>query len=307
MMNFSMFVSWGIFEIVRQFTNSRKRYGSPRRDIPKNASALGYNKVMDISLLVPALPGWIAGLLVNYVSDVLPVTRRLSQPACPNCRTKFSWMDYLTLRACRNCGTRRSPRTWIVQIAFIASFLYFWLFPPPGLGLPLSLIVLTYFGVVIVIDLEHRLILHPTSLFGAVLGLVVGTYIYSRNNGILSGALTSLLGGIAGFVIMYLLYQLGALVARLRARRMRAAGQAEDDEEALGSADVLLTGILGLMLGWPNIILGITAGALVGGIFGLLALIGHLVKRRYAKNSLMTFIPYGPSLVLGAFYILYFF
>ena len=32
-----------------------------------------------------------------------------------------------------------------------------------------------------------------------------------------------------------------------------------------------------------------------------------VIRRRYAENSLMTFIPYGPSLVLGAFYILYFF
>ena len=40
---------------------------------------------------------------------------------------------------------------------------------------------------------------------------------------------------------------------------------------------------------------------------GLLAVAGHFVKRRYAENSLMTFIPYGPSLVLGAFYILYLF
>lgn len=262
---------------------------------------------MGLVLLVPVLLGWLAGLLVNYVSDVLPVTRRLSQPACPNCQTKYSWADYLTLRACRNCGTRRSLRTWIALILSAASFLYFWLFPPPGLGLPLSLIVLTYFGVVIVIDLERRLILHPTSLFGALLGLIAGTYIYGRDNGILSGAITSLLGGIAGFGIMFVLYQFGGLLARMRARKMRAAGQAEDDEEALGSADVILTGILGLMLGWPNIILGITAGALVGGIFGLLAVIGHFVKRRYAENSLMTFIPYGPSLVLGAFYILYFF
>jgi leader peptidase (prepilin peptidase)/N-methyltransferase len=262
---------------------------------------------MDFILLVPVLLGWIAGLFVNYVSDVLPITRRFSQPACPNCQTAFSWSDYLTLHACRNCGTRRSLRTWIVQILSIVSFTYFWLFPPIGLGLPLSLIVLTYFGVIIVIDLEHRLILHPTSLFGAVLGLVVGTYLYSKNNSIVSGAITSILGGIAGFAIMFGLYQLGALVARIRARKMRAAGQAEDDEEALGGGDVFLTGVLGLMLGWPNIILGITAGALVGGVVGLLALIGHFIKRRYAENSLMTFIPYGPSLVLGAFYILYFF
>ena len=262
---------------------------------------------MDFTILVPVLLGWIAGLFVNYASDVLPVTRRFSQPVCPNCQTAFSWLDYLTLRTCRNCGTRRSLRTWVVLILSIASFTYFWLFPPHGLGLPLSLIVLTYFGVIIVIDLEHRLILHPTSLFGAVLGLVVGTYLYSKNNGIPSGLLTSILGGVAGFGIMFGLYQLGAFVARIRARKMRAAGQAEDDEEALGGGDVFLTGVLGLMLGWPNIILGITAGALVGGVVGLLALIGHFIKKRYAENSLMTFIPYGPSLVLGAFYILYFF
>ena len=262
---------------------------------------------MDFTILVPVLLGWIAGLFVNYASDVLPATRRFSQPACPNCQTAFSWLDYLTLRACRNCGTRRSLRTWIMLILSIASFTYFWLFPPIGLGLPLSLIVLTYFGVIIVIDLEHRLILHPTSLFGAILGLIVGTAIYSKNGSIASGAFKSVLGGVAGFGIMFGLYQLGALVARIRARKMRAAGQAEDDEEALGGGDVFLTGVLGLMLGWPNIILGITAGALVGGVVGLLALIGHFIKKRYAENSLMTFIPYGPSLVLGAFYILYFF
>jgi leader peptidase (prepilin peptidase) / N-methyltransferase len=262
---------------------------------------------MGISLLVPVLLGLIAGLLVNYLSDVLPVTRRFSRPACPYCQVVFPWADYLTLRACRQCGMKRSLRTWTVLILAVASFIYFWLFPPIGLGLPLSLIVLTYFGVVIVIDLEHRLILHPTSLFGAVLGLVVGVYTQSRVDGLASGILTTLLGGAAGFVIMFVLYQFGGWVASLRARRMRAAGQAEDDEEALGSADVLLTGILGLMLGWPNIILGITVGALVGGVIGLLAVVGHFARRRYAENSLMTFIPYGPSLVLGAFYILFLF
>jgi leader peptidase (prepilin peptidase)/N-methyltransferase len=140
-----------------------------------------------------------------------------------------------------------------------------------------------------------------------VLGLIVGTYLFSKQDGILSGLLTSVLGGVAGFAIMFLFYKLGEVVARYRTRKMRAAGQAEDDEEALGGGDVYLSGVLGLMLGWPNVILGITAGALVGGVVGLLAVIAYLIQRRYAENSLMTFIPYGPSLVLGAFYILYFF
>ena len=196
---------------------------------------------------------------------------------------------------------------WIVQIVVIASFLYFWLSPPNALGLPLGLIVLTYFGVIIVIDMEHRLILLPTSKFGAVLGVIVGTYIYSPVVGVGYAFAKSVLGGIAGFAIMFILYQLGALVARMRARKMESAGQADDGEEALGGGDVYLMGVLGLMLGWPNIILGLTAGALIGGVVALLALIQVFIKRRYAQDSLMTFIPYGPSLVLGAFYILYFF
>jgi len=262
---------------------------------------------MDLSLLFPVLLGWIAGLFVNYASDVLPATRRFSRPTCRNCQTSFSWMDYLLLRSCRNCGTRRSLRTWAVQIISIASFLYFWLTPPKALGLPLGLIVLAYFGVIIVIDLEHRLILHPTSMFGAILGLIVGTYIYRNAVGLVPAFFKSIVGGVAGFGIMFLLYQIGAFVARIRTRKLHASGQADDEEEALGGGDVYLMGVLGLMLGWPNIILGITAGALIGGVVALLALIQLLIKRRYAENSLMAFIPYGPSLILGAFYILYFF
>ncbi len=49
---------------------------------------------------------------------------------------------------------------------------------------------------------------------------------------------------------MFLLYQFGTLVARFRARKMQAAGQADDEEEALGGGDVYLAGVLGLMLGW---------------------------------------------------------
>jgi len=262
---------------------------------------------MLFTLVTPIILGWLAGLFVNYASDVLPFTRRFSQPTCLHCQTSFSWSDYLTMRACSNCGMLRSLRTWVVQLFFVASFSYFWLNPPIGLGLPIGLIVLTYFGLIIVIDIEHRLILHPTSIAGAVLGLIVGTYVFSRHNGVITGFTTSLLGGVAGFGVMFILYQIGAWVAKIRARRMQAAGQQDDEEEALGGGDVYLCGVLGLMLGWPNVILGIGTGIVIGGVISFLAIIQLLLKRRYATNSLMTFIPYGPSLILGAFYVLYIF
>src|SRR5215216_4311441 len=260
---------------------------------------------MDVTLLIPVVFGWFAGLFINYVSDVLPFTRRFSQPTCPECQTPFSWADYLTLRACRKCGKSRSLRTWLVQILTTASFVYFWLFPSKSLGIPLGMIVIIYFGIITVIDLEHRLILHPTSLAGAVLGLIVGTVIHSRADGLLLGAAKSLLGGLFGFGVMFLLYQFGALVARIRARKMQAAGQADDEEEALGGGDVYLAGVLGLMLGWPFIVRALILGILLGGLFSIVLLLTLVVRRRYSNEALMTFIPYGPYFIISAFYLLF--
>lgn len=260
---------------------------------------------MDATLLIPILLGWVAGLFINYVSDVLPRTRRFTQPACPQCGTHFTSADYLTLRACGNCGKRRSLRTWLVQILTVAAFLYFWLAPSKALGFPLGAIVLIYFGIITVIDLEHRLILHPTSLAGAALGLIVGTLLHSRADGLLVGLGKSLLGGLFGFGMMFLFYQFGALMARFRARRMQAAGQAPDEEEALGGGDVYLAGVLGLMLGWPFIWSALLLGVLLGGVISLLFILALLLRRRYSSEALMTFIPYGPYFILGAFYMLF--
>lgn len=260
---------------------------------------------MDIILLFPIILGWLAGYFVNYAADILPFTRRFSQPACSHCHTSFSWVDFLTFRRCNNCGIARSPRTWLVQLLAVASFAYFWLVPSKALGFWLGGIVLIYFGIITVIDLEHRLILHPTSLFGAILGLLVGTYIYSHKYGLLGGVGQSLLGGVIGFGIMFLLYQVGALVARYRARKMEAAGQADDEEEALGGGDVYLLGVLGLMLGKNFIVNALVLGAVFGGLVSLLLIIALLARRRYSGDALMTFIPYGPYFIVAAFYMLF--
>ena len=260
---------------------------------------------MNASFLIPVILGWSGGLFINYVSDVLPRTRRFSQPACLRCGTHIPWTDYLTLRACGNCGSGRGLRTWLVQILAVASFVYFWLFPSKALGFPLGAVVLVYFGIITVIDLEHRLILHPTSLAGAALGLLVGTLIHSRIDGLLPGIGKSLLGGLFGFGVMFLLYQFGALVARFRARRMQAAGQAPDEEEALGGGDVYLAGVLGLMLGWPFILNALVLGVLLGGLISFAFLLALVLRRRYSSEALMTFIPYGPYFIIGAFYMLF--
>lgn len=256
---------------------------------------------MDATLLFAALLGWFAGYLVNYASDVFPITRKFSQPVCTHCKNPFPWVDYLTLHACHICGKGRSLRTWLVQILAVAAFAYFWLVPPKIIGFWLGAIVLIYFAIITVIDLEHRLILHPTSLAGAVLGLFVGTFIYNTKYGLISSVGQSLLGGVIGFGVMFLLYQIGALVTRYRARRL----QTDDDEEALGGGDVYLLGVLGLMVGWRFISNVLIIGVLLGGLVSILLMIAFLVRRRYSSEALMTFIPYGPYFIVGAFFMLF--
>lgn len=252
---------------------------------------------MTITLIIPIILGWLAGWLVNYLADVLPVTRRLSPPACLQCDQPFAWKDYLFFHACQN-GHKRKVRAWIVQAAILAVSIHTWINPPAKIGYILGFILIIYFGTIIVIDVEHRLILHPTSIFGSILGLVTGTVSH--------GITTTLWGGLGGFLIMAAFYYFGVLFTRIRARRMISAGQEADDEEALGAGDVILATVLGFMLGWPLIWFSLFLGILLAGFFSLLLILWLVITRKYEKNSLMLFIPYGPYLVAGAFLIIFF-
>lgn len=184
-----------------------------------------------------------------------------------------------------------------MQIVLLAISIYTWLQPSLKIGYGLGLLLIAYFGLVFVIDMEHRLILHPTSIFGALLGLVVGF--------ISNGPVLTLLGGLGGFLIMLALYYFGVLFSRLRANRLRARGQDADDEEALGAGDVILAAVLGLILGWPLIWFSLLLGIMLGGVFGLLLLVFLLSARKYRENVFMVFMPYGPSFILSAFLIIF--
>ncbi len=251
---------------------------------------------MTFDLVVPVVVGWLSGWVINYLADVLPRTRSLSAPSCPHCGHAYPWLDYLTFRACSNCRKPRGLRPWIVQACMLAVSIYTWL-RPHAMGYALGMLLLTYFVIVIVIDLEHRLILHPTSMVGALLALGIGTAT--------QGIGRTLLGGLGGFAIMLALYYLGVLFSKYRARRLQAAGQQTDAEEALGYGDVILAGILGLVLGWPIIWFGLLLGILLGGIVGILLLGAMLVRGHYGKQALMVFMPYGPYFILSAFFILF--
>ena len=237
--------------------------------------------------------GVIAGMLINYLSDVLPVTRRFTHPICLHCGETQTHQNYfLWPRRCPACGTRRSVRTWIVVIAFPALLYWLWVTPDSRMhyGFWIGFLVLAYFFLVTVIDVEHRLILHPVSWVGAFLFGLIGV--------LTNGWQSTLIGGTIGYMAMLALFFFGGLFARA-AGRLRGT---PIDEVALGFGDVNLTGVLGLLLGWPNIAMGVIISIFSAGAFTLGYLVILVLLRRY---RVFMAIPYGPFLVLGGFMVLF--
>ena len=242
--------------------------------------------------IVVIILGWLIGILVNYLADVLPIKRSLSKPLCDNCDTLFPLQNYLSWRRrCTGCGKKRSFRTWFVELFFVMISILMWIFPPDKLGFYPGLILLGYFAVIAIIDIEHRIILHPVSLFGILICGGIGIWLH--------GIVRTLLGGLTGFGLMMLLYYLGILVVRIRAKTRIDL----TEREALGFGDVNLAGLVGLILGWPAILVGLILTILSAGLVSFLYVLLMLAKHRYNANLA---IPYGPFLILGAVFLLYF-
>ncbi len=234
--------------------------------------------------------GLVSGTAVNYLADVLPVTRRLTRVVCVDCRQEIPWKDYILLKDCQNCGKPRSWRTWLVLLLTPMLYLLAWFFPNERLHFWMQVVILFYFSVVAIIDLEHRVILHPVSLVGIVLGSMLGF--------LLHGFLPTLIGGVTGFLIMLFLYLTGQGFARLMGRIRHE----EIEEIPLGFGDVNLSCVLGLILGWPGITAGLLLAILLGGGFSAVYILISKISRQYRP---FVAIPYAPFLLLGATILLF--
>lgn len=246
----------------------------------------------NIIYLVFLLFGWGLGMLINYLADVLPRKRKLATPFCLHCDSLQSWGNYLFFpRRCMHCGHKRIWRVLVVEllVAFLTGWL--WFYQTNGLDYVLSLVITLYFIIIFVIDIEHRLIMHPLSVVGAVLGGFIGIWEH--------GLINTIYGGLAGFGLMLLIYFLGwgfiLIVSRWR--------KGPIDREAIGFGDVNMSGVIGLLLGWPGVIAGLLLAIILGGIVSLLILIWSIVVHRY--KPLMA-IPYGPFLIISTWFLMIF-
>ncbi len=222
-----------------------------------------------------ALIGLFTAGAVNWLADELPKRKRPFPPTCPRCDYHYTWAGWrLGLAECPACGLPIRKRVWIVLLTTTALFALLPSLIPEPINLAVNTLYITILLLVIVIDLEHKLILdivtYPTTLLALLLSWVV---VDGENSLPLA-----VLGAICGGFIFLFIYWL--------AEKMYGLG-------AIGLGDVKLALAMGAMLGFHRIFFALILAIFLGGVISLLLLVTRLVSR----NS---YLPYGQYLAVAA-------
>jgi len=208
--------------------------------------------------------------------DRLPQGQSIINPRshCAACNRKLGNLDvipifsYLWLRGrCRYCRAPIPLRLPIVEgtTGLLFACLY-WKF---GLGLELgiSLVYACLLTVIFVIDLENQLVLDKVIYPGMALALVFSFFWPGL------GMVSSLGGGALGLVVIALpliIYRRG-----------------------IGMGDVKLGALVGLMSGYPLVVIALLLSVITGGLVAAILLIFRIKKRKDP-------IPFAPFLATSA-------
>jgi len=197
---------------------------------------------------------------------------------CPSCKKTLGAMDLIPVISffalkgkCRYCKKKISWQYPLVELVtaflFVFVFLYFGL-GSNFLGFLFSLIFFCFLIVVFVYDLKHFLIPDKIIFPAIFLALIYNLF---DLKGLLFNFLPAAFGGFIFFLIIFLISK----------------------GKWLGFGDVKLVFLLGLFLGFPNILVALFLSFTVGAIIG----IGLIILK--GKN-LKSEVPFAPFLVLGS-------
>jgi len=210
---------------------------------------------------------------------------------CPHCGAVLKWFDLIPLVSfilqkskCRYCRQKISYQYPLVELVTGLLFLIiFNQFPISSLAITTNvyqildnffyLIIISFLIVIFVYDLKHYLIpdkiIYPAIII-SLLNLGVRLPFWESDSQIYSQIYNPLLSAIlaSGFFLSLVLISKG---------------------KWMGLGDVKLAFLMGLVLGWPNILLALFLSFMSGAIVGIFLII-------LGKKGLKSQIPFGPFL-----------
>lgn len=210
---------------------------------------------------------------------------------CDNCGVQLSWkhniplISYFVLGGkCANCKKRISWQYPVVELLTGLLFVWWYVIGRSFFLLgssPWALIQpVFWFGVafalwlLVVFDAKYGII--PDFLSGGLLAWVFFYRVALLSAGIMriEDFVTGLIAGLGLMLFFYGLYEL-------------------TKRQGFGLGDIKLAPSLGLLLGWPGMVVGVFAAFVIGSLIGICLMI--LGKKRFGQT-----VPFGPFLAAGA-------
>ncbi len=210
--------------------------------------------------ILTGLIGLAVGSFLNVVIYRLPLGMSLASPPshCTSCNYTLKWYDnipvlsYTFLKGkCRKCGAHISFRYTAVEITNTALWLLCaLLFAETSIVYAvLAMVVCSCCICIFYIDAETKIINDRFVIAIAVCGVLA---IFCRPA---LDWLSCVIGGVAGFLLFYLIAVIGTKVY---------------GREAMGGGDIKLAGAAGLLLGWQKLILMLLLASVVASIVMLI-------------------------------------
>jgi leader peptidase (prepilin peptidase)/N-methyltransferase len=205
---------------------------------------------------------------------------------CPHCKNSLGFFELIPILSfiflkgrCRYCQEKISLQYPLVEgacgflfVLIISNFLDNGLVLSEVLPVIYWLIVGATLIIIFVYDFKHYLIPNRfvyVLIFVSLVYFILNILLFGENNNFSNFVLAAALG--AGFFLLLILITAG---------------------KGMGMGDAKLAFALGLVLGWPEIIIGIFAAFLIAALVSIYLMI---FKDRGLKSKL----PFGPFLVLG--------
>jgi len=248
---------------------------------------------MDYSNLIYCfvfLFGLVIGSFLNCVIYRLEEEKSFlkGRSFCPSCKHILSWADLVPVLSfiflggkCRYCNKKISWQYPLVELVtgtlFLLIFLKFggWNLEPFYYLLISSLLIIVF-----VFDLKHYIIpdgvIYTAIVISLLYNLAYSFFLISNPQSLIQPLLAAFVA--AGFFLLIVLISKG---------------------QWMGVGDIKLAFLMGLFLGWPNILVALFLAFFIGAVVG----IGLIILK---KKGLKSEVPFGPFLTIGTFLALFF-
>ncbi len=177
---------------------------------------------------------------------------------------------------CRDCSAKIDFKYFLVELISGLNFLIIFYFFGISIESLLLIILSIFFLIIYFIDLKHFII--PNELTYPLIVLGFGkTFLTNQNYFIFPDYLNSIIGGVAGYTIIWLIIFLYKKLKNI---------------EGMGLGDAKLLAAMGFWFGWiclPFILF----------FSSLIALITNVPSLLNKTKDLQTKIPFGPYIILG--------